>query len=209
VAIGLVALTLQGMVLAGGQSPDLAPVVSDKPMTADQLAIYRIVLKVWMDNGKGKHVVHLAIQTSPFSLSDMDADCGKSLGFVAGPKGEVHRFRKEDVTLLKPSKVELVDPDAQSKEVAENDPGNHIGPGNSIANAVANGFAHGLTRLSEIRFDKDQTHAILWYDFSCGRTCGNGATVLMERKNGAWGIMRHCSTSIAGLGLEREVEGDC
>jgi hypothetical protein len=203
-AVGIAGLTLA---VSFGQAPEPTPVVSEKPMTADQLAIYRIVLSGWMDNGKGKHAVHLAIQTSPFSLSDTDADCGKSLGFVAGSKGEVHRFRKEDLALLKPSKVELVDPDAQSKEVAENDPGKHIGPGNSIASAVANGFAHGLTRLSEIRFDKDQTHAILWYDFSCGGTCGNGATVLMEKKNGVWGIMRHCSTSIAGLGREFKVAG--
>lgn len=173
------------------------PKVSEKPMTADQLAVYRVVLSGWMNNGKGKHAVLLSVETAPFALDGVDADCGKELGLEAGPKGEVHRFRAEDLPQLMPSRVKLVDPDAQSKEVAENDPEKKIQSGSSIGDAVANGFAHGLVTLGEIRFDKERTHAVVWYGFTCGALCGNGATVILEKQNGKWSVKDHCSNWVS------------
>jgi hypothetical protein len=133
----------------------------------------------------------------PFLLSDMDADCGKTLHMTEGSVNEVHKFRPEDIPKLAPSKVELVDAEAQSKEVASNDPHTNIGRGKSIESAVETAFAHGLTTLGEIHFDKDHTHAIVSYDFSCGRTCGNGSTVILEKKDGVWGVSSRCSVSMA------------
>jgi hypothetical protein len=179
------------------EAPKAPPTVSDKSLTPDELAIYSIILRYWMDNGKGKHVVHLAVKTMPFYLDDMDRNCGKALHMDQGLVGEVHRFRPEDVAMLGPSKVVLVDPEAQSKEVAENDPDKNIHKGKSIGEAVENGFAHGLTSLGEIHFDKDHLHAIVSYDFSCGSLCGNGATVILEKKDGHWIFAGHCSTSVA------------
>ena len=98
---------------------------------------------------------------------------------------------------LAPSKVRLVDPDAQRKEVAENDPGKKIREGSSIKDAVAHGFAHGLVTLGEIRFDKDHAYAVVWYGFTCGALCGNGATVILEKKNGKWGVRDHCSNWVS------------
>jgi hypothetical protein len=171
--------------------------LSPDALTPDQLDIYRAVLAAWMDNNKGTHTVHLAIKTTPFELSDMDADCGKSLHMTEGSVHEIHQFHAEDVVKLAPSKVELVDPEAQSKEVAKNDPHANIRKGKSIEEVVETGFAHGLTQLGEIHFDHEHTHAIVAYDFSCGRTCGNGSTVILEKKNGAWRILSHCSVSVA------------
>jgi hypothetical protein len=176
-----------------GEKPTLSP----DALTPDQVAIYRIVLATWMDNNKGTHTVHLAIQTMPFYLSDMDADCGKALRMTEGSVHEIHRFRPEDIAKLAPNKVVLVDPDAQNKEVAKNDPHTNIRKGRAIGEAVENGFAHGLTTLGEIHFDHEHTHAIVAYDFSCGRTCGNGSTVILEKKNGAWQVSSHCSVSVA------------
>jgi hypothetical protein len=199
--IGIALLFLTGFpglaLLSAQETPERKPTLSEKALTAEELAVYRVVLSAWMDNGKGRHAVHLSVETMPFLLSDMDLNCGKSLEMTEGSVGEVHRFRAEDVKFLAPSKVELVDPEAQLKEVAENDPHKNIHKGTSIGEAVANGFAHGLTRLGEIHFDKEHTHAIVAYDFSCGATCGNGSTVILEKKDGVWGIRSHCSTSVA------------
>ena len=195
---GLIAVSLSFPVTGMAQgAAEEKPKVSDKPMTADQLAVYRVVLSGWMDNGKGKHEVLLSVETTPFALDGMDADCGKDLGLGAGPKGEVHRFRAEDLPKLAQSKVRLVDPDAQRKEVAENDPGKKIREGSSIKDAVAHGFAHGLVTLGEIRFDKDHAYAVVWYGFTCGALCGNGATVILEKKNGKWGVRDHCSNWVS------------
>jgi hypothetical protein len=178
------------------------PIISDKPLTPDELAAYRVVLGDFMDNAKGKHPVILAMRTLPFHLEDMDADCGKNFHMDEGAFGEVHRFRPEDIHALvsgkmKVSTLKLVDPEAQAKEVADNAPDKAIHKGKSISAAVENGFAHGMVQLGEIHFDHEHLHAILSVSFSCGSLCGNGTTVILEKKDGHWGIKGHCSTSIA------------
>jgi hypothetical protein len=191
-------------VLAKAQQDDVKIVVSDQPMTSDQLAIYRTVLKSWMDNGKA--AIHLSIRTMPFYLSEMDKDCGSELHFVPGLGGEVHQFRATDLPLIGSKKIELVEPEKQMDEVKKNDPHTNIYKGKSISDAVENGFAHGLAQLGEIRFDESHTHAIVSYDFSCGRLCGNGSTVILEKKDGKWGLKSHCSVSMADSELTRRRE---
>jgi hypothetical protein len=198
----VLSLCLELTGFAAGQQTESKPTVSDKPLSPDALAAYRVVLGDFMDNSKGKHPVILAIRTMPFYLSDMDADCGKNFHMDEGSVGEIHRFRPEDIPALisgkmKANTLKLVDPEAQAKEVADNDPDKAIHSGKSISDAVENGFAHGMVQLGEIHFDQEHLHAILSVSFSCGRLCGNGTTVILEKKNGAWGFKGHCSTSIA------------
>ena len=192
----LKALSLSLMILLAphAYTQPSQPKISDKPLSSDQLAIYKAVLQDWPYGAKQqtKFTVHLSTQTVP---AEADEDCAKGL---EPPAKELHRFRPEDIAQLGPSKIALVDPDAQRKEVAENDPGKHIRKGASIADAVANGFAHGLVTLGEIRFDPSHTHALVHYDFSCGSLCGNGATVILEKaKSGTWFIKSRCSISMA------------
>lgn len=202
VGIPLFAGALLSAGTADGQRAEAKPLVSDRPLSAEQLAIYRAVLGGWMDNAEGTHTVHLAIQTAPFHLGDMDADCGKALKINEGAEGEVHRFRPEDLPALRSGKmkadsIQLVDPDAQAEKVEKNDPDKNIHKGTSIGAAVENGFAHGLVTLGEIRFDREHLHAIVWYGFRCGMLCGNGATVILEKKNGVWVLHDHCSNWIS------------
>jgi hypothetical protein len=192
--LALILLLVAPTIAAPQQPTESKPKISEKPLTPDQLAIYKAILHDWPYGAKQqtKSTVHLSIQTTP---AEADEDCAKGLEPSAN---EVHRFRPEDLAQLGPSKIALVDPEAQRKEVAENDPGKHIGKGTSIAEAVANGFAHGLVTLGEIRFDQSHTHALAHYDFSCGNLCGNGATVILEKaKSGAWFIKSRCSVSIS------------
>ena len=207
---GLVVFSLPFPGFGRAQQTEPKPIVSDKPLTADELAAYRVVLGDFMDNSKGRHPVILAIQTAPFYLSDMDAGCGKNFHMDEGSVGEVHRFRAGDMPALisgkmKVNTLRLVDPEAQAKEVAENDPDKAIQNGHKVAEAVENGFAHGMVQLGEIHFDHEHAHAILSVGFSCGRLCGNGTTVILEKKDGRWGFKGHCSTSVAQADLPASI----
>ncbi len=139
---------------AAQEAADTQPKISEQPLTAEQLAVYRVVLHGWMENEVSS--INLSIQTIPFPTSGaFDAgDCGKELDLEPVVPGVVHRFRPADLPQLGSDKIGLVDPEQQRKEVAENDPGKTIGEGRSIEDAVRNGFAHGLVTVSEIRFDK-------------------------------------------------------
>jgi hypothetical protein len=181
---------------AGQEAAQPKPKVSDQALSAEQLAIYKLILKGWMDNGK--HAVHLGIQTDPFPLDELTGDqsCGKGLSLEAA-QNVVHRFRAEDLARLGSSKIELVDVEKQAQEVRENDPEKSIRGGKSIAAAVSNGFAHGLVTVSEIRFDEKHEHAIVWYGFVCGSLCGNGGTVMLVKENGVWKRGQNCSNWIS------------
>ena len=71
-------------------------------------------------------------------------------------------------------KVHLVDPGKH--EIS--DPGNAIGEGQSVDDAVEAGFKAGLFTFSEVVFDTAHTHAALNYTFHCGSLCGHGGTVV-------------------------------
>jgi hypothetical protein len=179
---------------ACAQTTDSAqPKVSDRPLNDEQLAVYQAVLSRWMSGGK--QPLNLAVETDAFPMDGAhDAtDCLKGLDLEVAPDNVVHRFRTEDLVQLKPANLRLVDPEAQQKEVDENDPGKAIRQGKSIDSALKNGFAHGLVWFSEIRFDKSHTHAVVFYGFHCGSLCGNGGTEILEKRNGVWKFKSQCS----------------
>lgn len=194
----LAALVIVFACLAAAQeAAETRPKVSDQPLTAEQLVVYRVVLHGWMENEVS--AINLSIQTIPFPTSGaFDAgDCGKELDLELVVPGIVHRFHPADLQQLGSDKIGLVDAERQRHEVVENDPGKTIGEGRSIEDAVRNGFAHGLVTLSEIRFDKEHKHAIVSYSFFCGSLCGNGSTVILEKVDGAWRRKSQCSNWIS------------
>jgi hypothetical protein len=167
--------------------------VSDLPLSDEQLAVYRAVLSNWMTGGD--QPLNLANLTDAFPVDgpfDL-RDCLKGLDLEQIQSDVVHRFRPEDVALLEPAKVRLVDREAQEDEVGRNDPGKAIRSGKSIDSALKNGFAHGLAWVSEIRFDKSHAHAVVFYGFRCGSLCGNGGTAILEKVNGVWTFKSECS----------------
>jgi len=178
------------------EASDAKPKVSGKPLSAEQLAIYREILKDWQDDGK--HRVNLSVQTIPPEKDS--GDCAKTAHLESIDPLQVHRFRNEELGQLGSDKIVLVDPEAQRKEVAVNDPGKAIRNGKSVDEAVNNGFAHGLVTLGEIRFDEKRELAIVWYGFTCGSLCGNGGTLVFEKKNGVWHRKSSCSTWVSKLG---------
>lgn len=168
------------------------PKLSETPLAAEQLAVYRAVLSGWLKSEK--FAVNLSMQTVP--ADPADSTCAKNLSFEEADNS-VHRFRQEDLALLGLENVHLVDPDAQAEVVHQNDPDNGLRNGDSVDHAVEKGFAHGLFTLGALRFDRDRTHALVSFRFWCGSLCGNGSTILMEKKNGAWKLQKRCGGWVA------------
>jgi hypothetical protein len=183
--VGLAAILLAAAALAGAQEA-AKPKVSDQPLTAEQLAIYREVLHGWMENEVS--TINLSVQTVPLTADGLFGyeGCDKGLELETAAPDVVHRFRAADLAQLGSGKISLVDPQRGSKEVAENDPGKTIREGRSIEDAVRNGFDHGLVTLSEIRFNKGHTKAMVSFRFLCGSLCGNGGSVVLEKTDGGW-----------------------
>ena len=175
------------------ETQEAKPKISDKPLTAEQLAVYRSVLGNWMEGEVS--TLNLSIQTTPLRSEGPlgEEDCAKGLDLEPAQPGVIHRFRVQDLPQLGSKNIVLVDPEKQRKEVADNDPERTIHDGKSIEDAVSNGFAHGLVTLSEIHFSKDHKLAIVSYGFFCGSLCGNGGTVVLEKTDAGWRRKTRCS----------------
>lgn len=186
------ALILTATPALAQSSNDKKPVVSDQPVSAEQLAIYRVVLKRFLSDGSGS--LNLSNQTVPFETEGPFAghDCSKGLAMEPVQPGVVHSFKSDDLARFGISSLRLVDPDVQGKAVKKNDPGKAIREGVSVDQAVKNGFAHALFRLSEIQFDKNHEHAIISYSFWCGSLCGNGESLVLVKKDGEWSVQSQC-----------------
>lgn len=168
-------------------------------LTAEELDVYRAVLSIALGDAtcnKLGECMHLSILYGEggINLSQQIGainhpgaeDCLKKLGIDTSPPSEVHRFRMEDVAQLGDIKLRLVDPGQRLKWIIENNPDDARREGRPAKAVVEDGFEHGLTTLSEIRFDKSHAYAIVSVSYVCGRLCGDGTTMLMEKKNGAW-----------------------
>jgi len=178
---------------AKSQQDEPKPRVSSDPLTAEQLAVYKVVLHGGIDDGKS--IVHLQSLTEVFP--EDSNDCLKGLDIEPADARIVHRFRVEDLAQLGSDQIRLVDANVQDKEVEQNDPHKAIQNGSSVGHAVANGFAHGKTWVSEIRFDRTHAHAVVFYGFVCGSLCGNGGTVTLEKTAKGWKRKSQCSSWVS------------
>lgn len=153
------------------------PQVSAGPVDADSLAIYRDFLASYA-NGSGSPL-NISELTIPFRPDDNDRKgCLSAFQAADFVSNLVHRFSTDAF----PPPNRLVDPKKQKVL----DPGTAIKQGQSVEDAVKNGFATGLFTFSEIVFDSSHTHAALSFSFYCGALCGNGTTVLYQKQDGVW-----------------------
>lgn len=175
-----------------GQQDKPKPKVSDQPLNAEQLAVYRGFFTSWFSDEPAQ--ANLSVVTEPINENDMgyDKQCAALEDSEPAPR-ELHRFRPEDVSDLGPVKLRLIDADRGSAEVKENDPEKGMREGKTVDAAVENGFRHGLFSLSEIRFNRQHTRAAVTYSFVCGGLCGNGGTMVMARQaDGKWKRVKSC-----------------
>jgi hypothetical protein len=144
------------------------PSVSSAPLTDDQMAVYRVFLNAY-GNGGPKTKFNLARRSTPLVLKDeVWNGCLKGITLVnlKAAQATVHDFGNTG-TIAWPESVALVDPKAHWAQVAK-------------------GSASGLLTLSEIAFDRDHRYAVMAYGFTCGGLCGEGGTLVFEKRDGEW-----------------------
>ena len=168
--IRLAGVWLVTVALAAAQvAPNAKSKVSDQPLTAEQLAIYRKTLTTHFPD-EGKIGIHLASKTVPYALDDKTGDCAKKIGMAKIDSAEVHLFRKRDLPQLGLKRVEIVD-----------------------LSAVVRGVVPLV--VSEIRFDDKHESAMVWIGsaFDLSHPWG-GMTVLLRMEDGVWQERIVCST---------------
>jgi hypothetical protein len=177
------------------------PKISDEPLTADQIAIYRAVLKDYTKGSKGP--LNVANTTEPLDDSRpmFDEACFKEVE-ASVPKPSVPIGHRLDRSLIADMHVVLVDPDHQQKLIDENDPQilvkkavddhEHVTDA-QVDRSVKHAFEVGMFTLSEIVFDKQHRRAAVAYSFVCGGLCGNGNTLILTKSGQSWKVTKRCS----------------
>jgi hypothetical protein len=175
------------------------PVLSNSPLTTDEVAIFRAVLKDYL---KGSHgVMLLANTTAPTNQSPTSVrTCADEISAKLDPQSTevVHRI---DPSVVAGLQVKLADPDAQEKEIKASDPQNLIrgavDEGRKVTtkqldDSVTKAFDSALFTLSEIVFDQMHVRAVVSYSFYCGSLCGNGNTISLRKVGKEWKVSKHC-----------------
>ena len=173
-----------------------AQTLSHRPLTAEQVAIYRVVLQEY----KGDGPWHLANRTNPFELDIFEAHkgCLQSEGILLNmAKRNVFHDLSHDVEL--DPRVVLIDP-GKRETAKKNDP-------NDLFRKLINGqppdnrrdldelegryaFATEMITFSEIAFNKQHTRAALWENFSYAISdsmlAGRSSMTVLKRVRGKW-----------------------
>ena len=185
VSVIFVALLLT---FGAASSKNQKPVKSSAPLSADEVAIYKAVLRAY----SGDKDVNLNVAATTYPL-DPDAsttgfdqpEClkGIELENLSSTSNSYHELPAD----VLPSKtMRLVDPKRQAKIVHSNDPSDTIRKGAPVKDAMVAAFSTGLFSMSEIAFDREHHFAAVRYTFWCGSLCAHGRTLVFENANGEW-----------------------
>ena len=205
IAVSLMLATTLWGICTVAQDDSLKLNVSKEGLTDEQLAIYRVVLNNYMKDSHG--TLNLSNRTYPLELAGplFDKECVEGIKLEVGDNSVpvVHAF--SSAPALSPNVV-LVDPKKQEAKVKQNDPQNLIKKAIDEREPVTNdqldksvelAFTTGLFSLSEIIFDKGHRHAIVSYSFVCGRLCGHGNMLILERNGERWKVKTTCGSWIS------------
>lgn len=184
----VLALWLLGM---PGLMPEHETVVSESPLTAEQLEVY----SAFLDSYLGEASENLGDRTVRFHPSDIETAEGYKgclegieleLQELEGARQVVHFLPAEIVTGRKLKLVDETQQLAKVREINERFAREEERTPEFVNEIVEEVFAAGLLRLSEIVFDKTRRFAVMTYHFYCGELCGHWATVVLEKKGDKW-----------------------
>jgi hypothetical protein len=153
------------------------PAVSPEALGSERMGIYRSFLDRY-DNGSGS-TLNIAQSTVAFEPREFDKSCLKEFKADDLAVRVLHNFAPD---AFAERKVRLVDPAKHKRQ----DPDDALLRGETVDQALADGFAAGLFTFSEVVFDSSHTHAAFSYAFVCGRLCGHGATIVYDLQDGKW-----------------------
>lgn len=196
-------IILNGSAFAQGRSQK--PQLSEKPLTGEQVAVYRAVLKSYTrDSAAG---LNISNTIAPLNFKELASDkrCIQGINLV-GTDNSVLTIRRLSSSVLLNSEMILVDRDRQLIKVKQNDPEilikKAIDDGDQLSDelvkeAVKKAYSTGLFALSQITFDKTHHHAIVSYSFVCGMLCGNGGVLVLEKHGDNWTVSRTCDSWVS------------
>lgn len=181
---------------AVAQENSLKPRMSDAPLTTEQIAVYRAVLRDYLKGSDG--ALNLANITEPTDESDKACFRGMDAGVIKESASVIHRI---EPPLVANTKIVLVDPNRQQRTIKENDPQNLVKKtindrqkvtDKQLDQPVKSAFDSALLELSEIVFDKEHRRAVVAYSFVCGELCGNGNTLVLKKVGQDWKVAMRC-----------------
>jgi hypothetical protein len=126
-------------------------------------------------------------------MSDPEfSECAKGLDFPAGVSGDQNQkslagvqFKRNDIELIEGSQWSPADPE---QGIAEGKP---------IESAVREGFSHSLISFSQVAFSGNRKDALVKFGAVCGRLCGSGSTIRLQKSAGHWTILKRCGDWIS------------
>jgi hypothetical protein len=181
---------------AVAQENSVKPKMSDAPLTTEQIAVYRAVLRDYLKGSDG--ALNLANITEPIDDSDKACFRGIDAGVIKESASVIHRI---EPSVVANTKIVLVDSDRQQKTIKVNDPQNLIKKtiddrqkltDDQLDQSVKSAFGGALFELSEIVFDKEHRRAVVAYSFVCGELCGNGNTLVLKKVGKGWKLEKRC-----------------
>jgi len=143
---------------------DTVSVKDRSPLSADAIAVYKVVLQSFAEHETG--TVNVASVTYP-------------LGDASTPG-----FLSEDADCLRGLQMEDF---AETARAVHDLPATVLpGPNLRLVRRGKSVPTPGLLSLSEIAFDKEHRHAVVGYSFRCHGKCGGGRTRVYEKVAGKW-----------------------
>jgi hypothetical protein len=155
------------------------PVLSKRPIPAEQMAIYRDFLSTYIE-GKLAREVNINQITAPFNVQADVAEAGCLSGFTSAElhTAEVHTFAPD--AFPGNNIVDTIKHPYRSPDEAVRRHGKWVEPSDS------KGVITSIFDFSEIVFDAPHTHAVFTHSFVCGLLCGEGGTIIYEKIDGTW-----------------------
>lgn len=181
---------------AATQDQKSEPKISDEPLTADQIAVYRAVLRDYLKDSDGS--LNLANVTEPLDQSNKSCFEASRMEITDASALVIHRLGS---SLVANTKIVLVDSDLQQSTIKENDPQNLIKRAiddgekftdEQLDQSLKKAFQNGLFTLTEIIFDRRGRRAVVGYSFVCGMLCGHGNTLVLKKDGKDWKVSKRC-----------------
>ena len=148
---------------------------------------------------KEEVTINLAQNTSPIDLKDSEwfTSCYRNLYLERHDAQKTHLFRTEDLLKLGTYTIRIVDAAKQELLIKTYDPTAAILEGKPVDHSVDDAIRHSIITLSEIRFDKSHTHALVSISSQCGMVCGHSTPLLLVKVNGKWRVKSQCGGHIS------------
>lgn len=178
---------------------DREPELSEKPLTAEQVSIYRAFLLDYL--GNEDQGLNIANTTQGLDLGSLELKQGRGclreiyLENLKQAQWIVHTVGPE---IAVNPRISFVDPARQREQITQNDPSKTMNEGKDVKTAVQDAFGSGLFTFSEIGFNKTHTWAVMMFSFRCGMLCGQGGAIVLHKIKGVWKVTsRECGRWIS------------